>query len=99
MTILNQYLLYNYNNSNSIDKSIELIRKIEQASYDEILDYVIEKFGEFDNNKKIIEYPEFSKKITIEHDKVSNKVCSIISKEGKDTEIITVTKGIEFERI
>ena len=65
MAQLNKYSLYNYNFQNSFDKSVEFIQMFEKSSYDETLNYIIDKYGDFSNNTKVVNFPEVSKSLNI----------------------------------
>ena len=86
MAELNKYSLYNYNFQISFDKSAEIIQMLEKSTYNEVLNYIVDKYGDFTGNVKFLNFPEVSKSLNIKLDKSSNKLDIELLKDG---EIIT----------
>ena len=89
--MLNNNYLYNSSFA-TIDKSVEFIHKIERSSYDEILDYIIEHYGNFINNEKTIDFPAVAKTIKVELDKKSEKILFAIASKDQGTKLISLRK-------
>ena len=92
MSELNKYSLYNYNFQNSFDKSVEFIQMFEKSDYDEILNYIVENYGDFADNFKLIQFPEVSKTLNINLDKSSNFMNITLSKNEEIIKILSVQK-------
>ena len=92
MAQLNKYSLYNYNFQNSFDKSVEFIQMFEKSDYDEILNYIVDKYGDFTGNTKLLDFPEVSKTLNINLDKSSNFMNITLSKNEEIIKILSVQK-------
>ena len=83
MAELNKYCLYNYISQITFDKSTDIIRMLENSTYDEVLNYIVDKYGEFTSNTKLLDFPEVSKTLNIKLDKSSNKLDIELLKDGE----------------
>ena len=92
MAELNKYSLYNYNFQNSYDKSVDFIQMFEKSSYDEVLNYIVDKYGDFSNNTKVVKFSEVSKTLNINLDKASNMLDIMLSKDDEIIKVISVQK-------
>ena len=97
MATINQYFLYNLCGSIHMDKSLELINMVKHSNYEEILEYVVERYGDFERNQKTIEIPEYSKKVIFEKGGMNNVITCKIFKDGEFVELMGVTKSKTFE--
>ena len=92
MAELNKYSLYNYNFQNSYDKSVDFIQMFEKSSYDEVLNYIVDKYGDFSNNTKVVKFSEVSKTLNINLDKASNMLDIMLSKDDEIIKVLSVQK-------
>lgn len=83
MSQLNKYSFYNYNFNNSFDKTVELIQMFNISSYDEVLNYIVDKYGDFSLDTKVIDFPEASKTLNLKLDKNSNILEVKLLKDGE----------------
>ena len=53
------------------------------SSYDEVLNYIVDKYGDFSLDTKVIDFPEASKTLNLKLDKNSNILEVKLLKDGE----------------